>query len=175
MRFSAIALLLAALLSAPAEAQNAQTREGFWISFGLGYGSLGCDDCDDERTGGTNVYLRMGGTLSQRSLLGGEVNAWTKSEDGTTLTVSTIGPIFMFYPNPSGGLYLKGGLGLANISIDLGQFTIEENGVGLTLGLGYDARVGQRFALTPYFDIVASNYDGGSLNQFSFGLGFTWP
>lgn len=25
------------------------------------------------------------------------------------------------------------------------------------------------------FDIPAANYDGGSLNQVAFGLGFTWP
>jgi hypothetical protein len=175
MRLPALALLLSALVSAPAAAQShPQTREGFWLSFGLGFGSLGCDECD-ERQGGTNGYLRMGGTLSQKLLIGGEVNAWTKSEDGATLTVSNFGPVLYFYPNPSGGLFFKGGLGLATISIDLGAFDVDENGVGLTLGMGFDARVGRNFALTPYFDILTSSYDGGSLNQVAFGLGFTWP
>ena len=74
MRLSALALLLIAAFNAPAAAQgNPQTREGFWISFGVGFGSLGCDDCD-ERQGGTNGYLRMGGTLSQKLLIGGEVS-----------------------------------------------------------------------------------------------------
>ena len=175
MRLSALALLLIAAFNAPAAAQgNPQTREGFWISFGVGFGSLGCDDCD-ERQGGTNGYLRMGGTLSQKLLIGGEVNAWTKSEDGASLTVSNFGPVLYFYPSPAGGFFLKGGLGLSTISLDLGSFDVEENGVGLTLGLGYEARVGRTFALTPYFDILSSSYDGGSLNQFAFGLGFTWP
>lgn len=175
MKLRALALLLVATVSVPAAAQqNPQTREGFWVSFGIGFGSLGCDECD-ERQGGTNGHLRMGGTLSQKLLIGGEVNVWTKTEEGTTLTVSNFGPVLYFYPNPVGGLFLKGGLGLSTISIDLGAFDIDENGVGLTLGLGYDARVGRNFALTPYFDILTSSYDGGSLNQFAFGLGFTWP
>jgi hypothetical protein len=38
-----------------------------------------------------------------------------------------------------------------------------------------DGMVGRNFALTPYLDILASNYDGGSFNQVAFGLGFTRP
>jgi hypothetical protein len=177
MRHSAlVALFMTALVVSPAGAQqNPQTRQGFWISFGIGYGSLGCDDCNDERESGANAYLRMGGTLSQRLLIGGELNGWSKTENDATLTVSNFGPVLVFYPNPDGGFFLKGGIGLANTSLDLGSITIDESGVGVTLGLGYDARVGRRFALTPYFDILTSSYDGASFNQVAFGLGFTWP
>jgi hypothetical protein len=176
MRKYAIGFLLTALLSIPASAQaNPQTRQGFWIAFGLGAGSLGCDDCGDERETGTNINLRMGGTLSQRLILGGEVNIWTKTEGDVSLSTGHIGPVILFYPSATGGFFLKGGLGLANTSFELGSLTIEEQGMGITLGLGYDARVGRNFALTPYFDILSSSYDGGSLNQVAFGLGFTWP
>ena len=176
MRYSALTLLLAAIVAVPGEAQqNPQTREGFWISFGVGYGSLGCDDCNDERRSGANAYLRMGGTLSQRLLIGGELNGWSKSEGNATLTISNFGPVLLFYPNANGGFFLKGGIGIASTSLDLGTIEIEETGAGLTLGLGYDARVGRKFALTPYFDILTSSYDGGSFNQLAFRLGFTWP
>ena len=181
MRLRVLALFLLAVAAAPVAAQgNPQTREGFWISFGLGYGSLGCDidngddDCTD-RESGTHGYLRMGGTLSQRLLIGGEINVWNKSRDQASLTVSNFGPVLYFYPNPMGGLFLKGGLGLATISFDFGPVEFEENGAGLTLGLGYDARVGRNFALTPYLDILTSSFDGISFNQVAFGLGFTWP
>ena len=46
-----LALLFAACLIGSfsvfgtAQAQNAQLRDGFWFSGGLGYGSLGCDNC----------------------------------------------------------------------------------------------------------------------------------
>ena len=176
MRKYAIGILLAAISALPASAQsNPQTRQGFWISFGVGAGSLSCDDCGDERETGTNVNLRMGGTLSQRSILGADANFGTKTEGDLSLSTGHIGPVVLFYPGANGGFFLKGGLGLATTTIELGDFSIEEQGVGLTLGLGYDARVGRNFALTPYFDILTSSYDGGSLNQVAFGLGFTWP
>jgi len=169
------ALLMLAGTAIPAAGQaNPQTREGFWISFGFGVGSLSCEGCD-ERESGTSVYLRMGGTLSQRLLIGGEANLWTKTADDATLTVGNVGPVLYFYPNPSGGFFLKGGIGMATIDLDLGSFSGAETGVGVTVGVGYDARVGRGFALTPYFDILSSSFDGGSLNSIAFGLGFTWP
>lgn len=176
MRILAVVFALVTL-SLPAAAQgNPQTREGFWVSFGFGAGSLGCDDCDDsDRVNGVNFQIRAGGTLSQRLLIGGEINGWTKSEDNATLTFSNVGPVLVFYPSATGGLFVKGALGLANVEFDLGGFSVEDNGVGLTLGLGYDARVGRNFALTPYFDIVTSSFDGASFNQVAFGLAFTWP
>jgi outer membrane protein with beta-barrel domain len=179
MRIAAVALAMIVSLSLPATAQgNAQTRQGFWISFGFGAGSLGCSDCnddDEDRLNGINFNLRAGGTLSQRLLIGGEVNGWSKSQDGATLTLTNVGPTLLFYPSAQGGFFLKGGLGLASIEVDFGALNFEDEGVGLTIGLGFDARVGRNFALTPYFDILSSSFDGASFNQVAFGLGFTWP
>ncbi len=175
MRRWPIAFALVAMISAQALAQsNPQVRQGFWISFGFGYGSLGCEHCDN-RVSGTSGYLRMGGTLSQRLLIGGEINGWSKTEGNTTLTVSNVGPVVYFYPDAHGGFYLKGGVALASAKLDIGRFTGDETGSGVILGLGWDARVGRNFALTPYFDLLTSNFDGGSLNTYAFGLGFTWP
>jgi hypothetical protein len=176
MRNFAIALLLTALAATPASAQgNPQTRQGFWISFGVGAGSLSCDDCGDESETGTNLNLRMGGTLSQKFILGGELNFWTKTEGDVSLTSGHMGPVVLFYPSATGGFFLKGGLGIASTSLELGSFTFDEQGIGVTLGLGYDARVGKNFALTPYFDILSGSYDGATISQVAFGLGFTWP
>jgi hypothetical protein len=74
-----------------------------------------------------------------------------------------------------GGLFLKGGLGLATAEVEFGGFSVEDEGFGVTIGIGYDARVGKNFALTPYFDILSSTFNGTSLNQVAIGLGFTWP
>lgn len=177
MRSLVLALSLITTMSLPAVAQgNPQTRQGFFISFGFGAGSLGCDDCaDDDRLNGVNFQLRAGGTLSQRLLIGGEVNGFTKSENDATLTVTNIGPLLQFYPSAQGGFFLKGGLGLATAEFDFGGISVEDEGFGVTLGLGFDARVGRNFALTPYFDILSSSFDGVSFNQVAIGLGFTWP
>ena len=51
-----LVLALLTSLSLPATAQgNAQTRQGFWITFGVGAGSLGCDDCNDEGRVGRQI------------------------------------------------------------------------------------------------------------------------
>src|SRR5690348_17427297 len=44
-------------------------RSGFWFSAGLGYGSLGCQGCTG-RTGGLSGNLALGGSLSNKVLLG---------------------------------------------------------------------------------------------------------
>ena len=175
MRSIASGFLLLAALSTTLHAQGyPQTREGFWISFGLGYGSLTCDDCDGSTDGGI-AYVRMGGTVSQRLLIGGDVSGWSKTEGNTTLTVANVGPIFVFYPDANGGFFLKGGIGFGNVEIERPLFTIEESGPGITLGLGWDARVSRGFALTPFVNFTSVSLDGGNVNSVGFGLGFTWP
>lgn len=168
-------LAVAALLaSTSVHAQGRpQTREGFFISFGLGYGSLGCEDCADRVSGGSG-YLALGGTLSQKVTLGGEVTGWGKSENDVTLTFGTVGPVIRFYPSATGGFFLKGGVGLATLELDLGQFSGTATGAGLVLGLGYDGRVGRNFSLTPFFDLVSGTFDGGTVNSVHFGLGFSF-
>lgn len=157
-----------------AEAQaHPQVREGFWASFGFGYGSLGCEDCDGRTAGGAG-YLRLGGTLSRRVLLGGEVTAWSRTENDATLSLAVIGPVLVFYPGASGGFYLKASLGAANLVLDAGRFSDDTQGGALVLGIGYDGRVGRKFSLTPFLDFVSGRFDGGDVNTVHFGLGFTF-
>src|SRR5438094_10350902 len=52
---------LACLAATTAWAQHPQTRQGFWIGFGFGYGSLGlsCDGCNSiDREGGVSGYVK---------------------------------------------------------------------------------------------------------------------
>ena len=100
---------------------------------------------------------------------------WAEDADGDDAIDPDEVRTLLFYPSAQGGFFLKGGLGLASIEVDFGALNFEDEGVGLTIGLGFDARVGRNFALTPYFDILTSSFDGASFNQVAFGLGFTWP
>ena len=88
-----------------AQAQNAQARQGFWFSGGLGYGSLGCDNCG-SREGGVSGGLSLGGTITPRFLLGVGTSGWTKSQQGATLTVGEIDARVRFYPQTKGGFFL---------------------------------------------------------------------
>lgn len=168
----ALALLVSATVLVEAQ-ERPQTREGFWIGFGFGYGSLGCEDCE-ERSGSAAGFLRMGGTLNRRWLIGGEIEAWSKNEAGATLSYTNVGPVVLFYPSATNGFFLKGGVSLATLELEAGGFSGEETGAGLTLGLGYDGRVARSFSLTPYFNMSTGSFDGGTANMFQFGLSFTW-
>src|SRR5438034_8386967 len=72
MRIVARVVALGGVLVAvapPAEAQYPQRREGFWIGFGLGYGSanITCDSCDSgPPTGGVTASLKLRGTPRHR-------------------------------------------------------------------------------------------------------------
>ena len=168
--------VITACLAASALAQQPrqpQLRHGFWFSGGLGYGSLGCQDCSG-RTGSVSGNIALGGTLSPKFLLGVSTNGWTKSENGSSLTVGTLTAAVRFYPSPTGGFFLTGGLGLGTVSAGVSGFgSASETGVAALLGLGYDIPVGRTISLTPYWNGFALSYSGGDANVGQIGLGIT--
>jgi len=172
-RGSAIVLALLVLGVSVSSAQHAQTRKGFWIGFGFGYGSYTCTGCGS--TGSVSGYLKMGGTVSPHLLLGGETNGWTKSESGTTLTAGNASFTAYYYPQPAGGFFLRGGAGFSEIRASNGGSSASQSGVGATAGLGYDVRVGANTSITPVFNFVWGHPDSGfsqSIIQFAVGITF---
>jgi hypothetical protein len=171
---SVLMLLMATTLIAnPASAQHPHVREGFWINLGLGYGSLGCDNCD-TREGAMSGQFGIGGTLSQKVIIGLMTNGWTKSEGGVTLTVGTAVAGIRFYPSATGGFFLTGGIGLGSISADFAGFGSEsETGTGVLIGLGWDFRVGRNVSLTPFWNGYAVSNDQADANVGQIGLSVT--
>ncbi len=146
---AALGVLL--IVTMPAlSAQHPQTRDGFWIGFGFGYGSRHetCTGCGSANDGGVTGFLKLGGTLSKNVLLGGAVNAWTKSESGVTESLGNVTASVYYYPAPASGLFLTGGLGLSDYRLSDGG-SITGAGWGFTAGTGYDIRVGRNVSLTP--------------------------
>ncbi|MDQ3223303.1 MAG: hypothetical protein M3Q75_07530 [Gemmatimonadota bacterium] len=162
--FSAI---LAVLLAGSASAQQAQTRQGFWISGGLGYGSLGCDGCD--RVGAPSGYLKLGGTLRENILLGVETNGWTKSELGARLTMGNVSGAVYWYPMTTNGLFVKAGAGYSVLDDSFSS----TSGFGLLGGVGYDVRVSRNLSVTPVANWFRGSFDGGSANVLQIGMGVT--
>ena len=150
--------MIALTLATGVSAAQAHEHRGFWIGFGLGGGVNMNDGLDGESLSGGGGYLRLGGTTSQRVLLGFEGNFWGRDHDGATIARGNGTFTTMFYPSAQGGGFLKGGIGWASISrattIGNSTTTTDEGGFGLTLGAGLDVKIGRNIYLTPNADVL---------------------
>jgi hypothetical protein len=162
---SAIVILLTVVLLAP-DVAEAQDREGFWGGLGGGYGAarISSDETGDGDTESSGVmYVRLGGTLNEHLLLGGEFNMWRKTAPlginvQGALKMYGLNAILMYYPSARAGFFLKGGGGVsllsaeviapaATLKLDMGT------GPGFIVGLGYDIHLGGNVSLTPALNL----------------------
>ena len=168
------AMLAVAVTAASAQAQKpTPIRDGFWISGGLGYGSLGCDQCGGQRESGVSGDISLGGTISPRFLIGVGSSAWSKSESGATMTVGTLDARVRFYPSTTGGFFVTGGIGLGQVRGDFGGFSTTSNGVGTIVGMGWDLRVAKNVSLTPYWNGFAMKNKDTDANVGQAGIAVT--
>lgn len=185
-------IIIAVALALPATslpAQRPHTREGVNVSFGIGGGSahLGCSGCGDSRQGGTGFYLNVGGTISPRFTLGGELDGFGFSNNYEDLTISSLLAVAHVYPEPASGFFFTLGAGLTGAAIQdrLQSVDVNATGFGIEGGLGYDVRLGRNFSLTPYAQFVKGFSGQVSYNSiatprqlnpdyYQIGLGVTW-
>jgi hypothetical protein len=157
------------------------TRKGFWLGLGLGAGgesydvrpAVGYSDVLYRPT----VSLRLGGTVSPRLRLGGEVLSWINDAGPAVESLSSALFIAQFYPFSRSGLYLKGGLGIGRNAVDFDNgFDQGDTGFAALVGAGYELRLGRRLYLNPVIDVVGHRYDDGMIGDYrerlvNFGLG----
>ena len=168
---AAVAML--AMSPSASVAQDGGTRGGLWANIGLGYGSLGQEEFNG-RQGGEAVQLVVGGTVSERLLVGVSFNAWSRLENGFGVEAGFYGVVARYYLAESGGFYLSGGLGLGTIGEDInfsGPGT--ETGFGGLLGVGYDLRVGGNVSLTPFATGYLVGNSDSDVDVIQLGLGVT--
>jgi hypothetical protein len=177
------AIAIATLLACGSVSLHAQaahrpdSRQGFWIGFGLGDGSrvFKCTFCTTDRSGGLSGYARLGGTLSRHVLLGFEAIGWRRSEDflvGSSAeshpheSISYGSVILLWYPSRTGPLYLKAGLGGMRYrwgnapvggDVEYGATVLTTTRPSASLGIGYEVRLGRNFSLVPYLNGLASS------------------
>jgi hypothetical protein len=165
-------LAVASTFAVPGALQAQNARQGFWFNGGLGWGSLGCQDCT-ERANGFSGNLALGGTISSKVLLGVGTNGWTREEDDVRLSAGTFTAQIRFYPMSAGNFYVMGGLGVATMDLQMGGITATETAAGAVLGVGYDFRIGRNTSITPYWNGVGMSNDNGDANFGQIGLGIT--
>lgn len=187
-KVSLLVALCLLVLNGWAVAQDRHEHKGFWIGFGLGGGVNVSEGLDSERLVGGAAYLRMGGTPSQRVLIGGEGVGWGAAQSDEVVSRSNGMFIVMFYPSENGGFFLKGGVGGASVSrvvVNGTRTTVEaQGGLGTSAGLAFDARLGRNLYLTPAAEWIFQVFDGDNIaflgnvpntnSLLIFTLGLTW-
>jgi hypothetical protein len=162
---------------------RAQRRQGPWIGFGMGHGSAAtwcpltgdCAKGDSQsgplrmREGGATAYLKLGGTLSSRVTLGAELTAWSGlavaiPSGRRDATLANLLAAAYFYPVPSAGFFLKGGVGVSSYTRHEARGSTSR-GVGLGAGIGYDVRIGSNVSLTPAANFVRGFIDDTSTSS----------
>ena len=158
-------------------AVQAQSRDGFWVGFGAGTGSLQVGG--DPRQWGAVGYLKLGGTINQRVLLGAELNGWKRESSAADRHVNLTVTAYS-YPSATSGFFWKAGLGWSWLGDARGTGI---NGVGVVLGLGYDARIEDNFSITPFLNLSTTpfltfdgawGFAGNGINMIQFGVGVSW-
>jgi hypothetical protein len=190
MRIATLALLGSLVFTTTSAAQDVQEHRGLWGGFGLGTGING----NEGNSWGFDAYGRLGGSLNQRVLLGVESAGWYGSRDITDLYRSNFSGVILFYPGARGGLYLKGGAGLAYINTSISELTTiggidyynsvseGKTGFGATAGVGFDIRLGRNIYLVPAVDWylqAVGDTDAtfgvpSTINIFAVTIGLVW-
>jgi hypothetical protein len=155
------------------------------VGFGGGFDQVSCDICAGDPKPGLAGYVRFGGTLSPRLLIGAEFDGWTRGDEGIRQYLGSLGAVVLWYTRPDGSLYLKGGLGAVG-------YRAEEDGDALTAltfggqaGIGYELRIADNLSLAPFANLVLAPFaglkfngdpatDGAMLAMLQGGLGLTW-
>ena len=151
-------------------------RRGFWFNGGLGYGSATCDEdfiCGGSE-GSVSGTLSLGGTLSQKVLLGVMTNGWVKDDPLIDLTIGTLLGVIRFYPSEGTRFFLQGGLGVGRIDVTVsGIGSGNESGFAALVGLGYDIRVGENLSLTPYLNGFGTGTETATWSVGQLGISLT--
>ena len=162
IRSTLVALLLGAV-TAPLVAQDIRAissgaeRSGFWWGLGLGaaQADVTCDGCPnvDPETFGM-LHISLGATLSKSVTLGVQFGGGQKSGafgslSSTDVAVGDANVSAYWYPMSAGNLWLQGGLTGVFWQAKDGSSKLSSIGGGLTLGAGYDFRMGRNMSITP--------------------------
>jgi len=174
------AAALATALAPAAMAGPPAHRTGFFIGFGLGFGSASWHWADsseygsspDERAGTAN--FRLGGAIREDLVLGAEFQGWAKKwriETSTgvqlgeaTVQIGSVSLAATWWPG-NVGAYIRGGVGIgrAQVELDDGNITVKpsaDTGLALLGAVGYEWRITDKFALGPQAEIVYLGVDG---------------
>jgi hypothetical protein len=155
------------------ENRGQHTREGFMFNVGLGFGSLGCEDCDGDRWNGASGGMMAGWAMTPKVMVGFGTSGFMGDAYGYNVQVGTFDGRFRFYfkeTGPAAGLHVNLGAGVGHV---MEEGSDREFGFGLMFGAGWDIRVGKNVSLTPFWNGFAMSNSNVDANVGQIGIGVT--
>jgi len=169
----------------PGGFHNRQGRLMFGFSLGLGgmhddFGDITCDNCD---TVSGQVSGHIGGFIGPRFALMFEAQANFQQisqgvfvQDDTFLTQSAGMVAAQYWVTPQ--LWVKGGLGLANLQVsdNAGNASVPENGTALMGAIGYELFSSRYLSIDLQGRLINGSYDSlnNNITAGSVGVGINW-
>jgi hypothetical protein len=132
----------------PSSSEAQRLHQGFWIGFAPG--GVGATRAQGFAY---PLYLRFGGTISQRVMVG--IESFALFDAGPAMSSGNITVLALLYPSARGGFLVKTAVGLARANAQCPDSPDDsQDGVGGTFGLGYDIRLATNTYLTPNIDLL---------------------
>lgn len=184
---SALAAAGCALAMTAADASGQNRRGGQWLAVGLGGGldQVACGVCAGTPEPGITGFVRFGGTIGDRLLLGGEFNGWTRDAEDTRQLLGSLSAIALFYADPEARFHVKAGLGAVGYRASEDGDALTALSFGVTGGIGYDFPINETLSLSPFASVTLAPFtklhfngdlaeSGVTLGLLQGGLGLTW-
>jgi hypothetical protein len=153
------AAVLGAFATSPAASQApapqpAPNRPDFWVDAGIGFGRLRltCASCSSIVAATGPAYtVSVGGAPSRNVLIGVQGDLW-QSSGAPRQQVQTVVAMVQWYPWPTAGWFIRGGVGIVRGSVALtadttGAQSTRGTGVALTVAAGYEFALTRRFGV----------------------------
>lgn len=189
------ALAVAALLTASSVSAQAEVRQGFYASGGVGYGSnkvsiSSSGESQDESGSGATYYAQFGWLLNQKFAIGAEWNYASTSCDNCSpdkIANSFYSAAFTWFPMEKNNFFVKANLGYGGDEISGGGESASEMGFFGGIGVGFDWAIGKGgFIVKPFANYMtqfsSATYSGAlsgegingkaSLFQVGVGIGY---
>lgn len=156
--------LLTVPLAAHAQTATAPRRSTpeMWAMLSAGRGDLqvNCGICRRNDQSSWAADVSIGGWLSKRSTLGGELAAWRLGGEEATQRVTMLSGVSQFYPMETRRGFAKLGVGMMAYRSTDGEQSLSARSLALQVGLGWDFTVAERYVVAPQVGLV-QGFNGG--------------
>ena len=137
-----------------------------WSTLSVGRGDLqvNCAICREVDQSSWSADVALGGWLSERTTLGGEMGLWRLGGDEATQRVMLFDIASQLYPLMKAAAFVKLGVGFMAYRSSDGEQALSARSLAVQAGFGYDVHV-QNYVVVPQVSLVHGFNNGMYLDD----------